>query len=191
MKFSKYFALSILPILCIFTAEPALKSENISVFAQNDEGAIIVTPLNVGEKVKMYPKTSTQLQGFEGYAFDLTLLDAKYVYPIAVTENWEPKLYPGDSTQYTDDDFHWALTEGNDIYVVHRWPDGSPVRPGEHERGDPSPHGSAIIWRPNNDGLNRTIISVYSEDFELIANYYLEITEEYGEYYAEIVKIDN
>lgn len=35
MKFSKYFALSILPILCIFTAEPALKSENISAFAQN------------------------------------------------------------------------------------------------------------------------------------------------------------
>ena len=162
----------------------------ITVYAQSEDGTIVPTALKVGEKVKMYPATSPHTENFDGYAFDLTLLDAKYISPSVVTEDWEPKLYTGDY-QYTDDDFHWALTAGDDIYVVHRWPDGSAVRPGEHENGDPAPHGSAIIWRPNDDGLNRNIISVYSEDFELIAKYYLEITEENGDYYAEIVKVDN
>lgn len=163
----------------------------ITVYAKSEDGTIVPTALKLGEKVKLYAATSPHTENFDGYAFDLTLLEAKYVYPMAVTEDWEPKLYPGDSSQYTDDDFHWALTEGDDIYVVHRWPDGSVVRPGEHELGDPQPHGSAIIWRPNDDGLNRNIISVYSDDFELLAQYYLEITEENGEYYAEVVKIAN
>lgn len=162
----------------------------ITVYAQSEDGSIVPTALKVGEKVKMYSATSPHAENFDGYAFDLTLLGAKYVCPTAVTEDWKPKLYSGDSVQFTDDDFHWALTEGDDIYIVHRWPNGSVVRPGEHELGDPAPHGSAIIWRPNDDGLNRNIISVYGDDFELLAKYYLEITEMGGDYYAEIVKIE-
>ena len=161
----------------------------ITVYAKGEDGTLIPTTLKVGEKVKMYPATSPHAENFDGYAFDLTLLDAKYISPSVVTEDWEPKLYTGDY-QYTDDDFHWALTAGDDIYVVHTWPDGSAVRPGEHENGDPVLHGSAIIWRPNDDGLDRNIISVYNDDFELICKYYLEITKNNGDYYAEIVKIE-
>ena len=60
---------------------------------------------------------------------------------------------------------------------------------GWDELAGPRPHGSEIIWRPNDDGLSRTIISVYGEDLKLITRYYLEITEDLGEYYAEVVKI--
>lgn len=159
----------------------------ITVYARGEDGAIIPTALKVGEKVKLYPATSPYTDNFNGYAFDLTLLEAKYVRPTAVTEDWEPKLYPGYDYWYTEDDFHWSLTEGDDIYVVAEDKNGNAV-PIDLEKG-PSPHGSAVIWRPNDDGLSRNIISVYGDDCKLMARYYLEITEMNGDYYAEVVKI--
>ena len=159
----------------------------ITVYAADENGGSIPTVLNVGEKVKLYPAMSPYAEDFNGFAFDLTLLDAKYVCPIAVTDDWSAKLYSGDSIEYTG--VHWSLTEGDEIYVVRMYEDGTVVRPGEHEFGDPKPHGSEIVWRPNNEGLNRTIINVFDENFELMAQYYLEITEMNGDFYAEIVKI--
>ena len=157
----------------------------ITVYARTADGSLIPTALKVGEKTKLYPATSPYADDFDGYAFDLTLLGAKYVSPCAVDENWEPKLYPGDSSQY---DFHWSFTEGDDIIVV--WPDQNGKIILSDDLMQPKPHGSAILWRPNDDGLSRSTIGVYNAEFELLATYYLEISEADGSYYAEIVKIE-
>ena len=157
----------------------------ITVYARTADGNLIPTALKVGEKTKLYPATSPYADDFDGYAFDLTLLGAKYVSPCAVDENWEPKLYPGDSSQY---DFHWSFTEGDDIIVV--WPDQNGKIILSDDLMQPKPHGSAILWRPNEDGLSRSTIGVYNADFELMATYYLEISKADGNYYAEIVKIE-
>lgn len=174
-------------IVPLFISEPRINPLVITVYARAEDGSISSTELKLGEKVKLYPATSPHTDSFNGYAFDLTLLGAKYVSPCAVDENWEPKLYPGWSYQYTDDDFHWALTEGSEILVVQVDKNGKVIQ-SDYISG-PKPHGSAIIWRPNDDGLNRNIIRAYDDNFQLIATYYLEITEVNGDYYAEIVKI--
>lgn len=160
----------------------------ITVYAQDEDGRLIPNALSVGEKVKLSPATSPYAEDFEGYAFDLTLLDAKYVSPCAVDENWKPKLYPGDSSLYLQEGFHWSLTEGNDIMVV--WPDSNGNIIQEDALLRPKPHGSEIVWRPNNVGLSRTTIGVYDDSFQLLCTYYLEITEDSGAYYAQIVKVE-
>jgi len=164
----------------------------ITVYAQSEDGSIVPTALKVGEKVKMYPKSSAQWEDFEGYAINLTLLEAKYVYLRAVDENWKSIRYPGDNYLYNfAEDVNWAMTEGSDIWVVHLDLDGKIIPPNGNELGSPKLKGSEIIWRPNNDGHNREIIGVFGEDYELLAVYFLEITEENGDYYAEVVKIDD
>lgn len=160
----------------------------ITVYACDETGNLIPTALSVGEKVKLSPAKSSYTENFNGYAFELTLLGAKYVSVCATDENWNPKLYPGWSYEYTESDFNWSLTEGDEIIIV--WPDknGNIIR--ADELMGPKPHGSEIIWRPNNVGLNRTIIGIYDDDFELLVTYYLEILEMEEDYYAEIVKVN-
>ncbi len=164
----------------------------ITVYAQSEDGTIVPTALKVGEKVKMYPQESTLWDDFEGYAMNLTLLDAKYVSTWAVDENWETIRYPGDSSQYNfNEDCNWALTEGDDIWWVYLDQNGKVIPPGADEFLSPRLRGSEILWRPNTKGHNREIIGVFDEDYNLLTVYYLEITEENNEYYAEIVKVDN
>ena len=129
---------------------------------------------------------------FEGSAINLTVLDAKYVTSRAVDENWKTILYPGDSTQYDmDEDCNWALSQGDDIWWVWLDEDGKVIPPGVDELLSPKLKGSEILWRPNTKGHNRSIIGVFDEEYDLLAVYYLEITEENAEYYAEVVKITN
>lgn len=162
----------------------------ITVYAKSEDGTIVPTALKLGEKVKMYPQKSNWMDDFEGYAINLTVLDAKYVTSLAVDENWETIRYPGDSTQYNfDEDCNWALSQGDDIWWVHLDQDGKVIPPGADELLSPKLRGSEVLWRPNTKGHNRSIIGVFDEDFKLLTVYYLEITEENGEYYAEVVKI--
>lgn len=162
----------------------------ITVYAKSEDGTIVPTALKLGEKVKMYPQKSNWMDDFEGYAINLTVLDAKYVTSLAVDENWETIRYPGDSTQYNfDEDCNWALSQGDDIWWVHLDQDGKVIPPGADELLSPKLRGSEVLWRPNTKGHNRSIIGVFDEDFKLLTVYYLEITEENGEYYAEVIKI--
>ena len=164
----------------------------ITVYAKSEDGTIVPTALKLGEKVKMYPQKSNWMDDFEGYAINLTVLDAKYVTSRAVDENWETIRYPGDSTQYDfDEDCNWALSQGDDIWWVWLDQDGKVIPPGADELLSPKLKGSEILWRPNTKGHNRNIIGVFGEEYNLLAVYYLEITEENGEYYAEVVKITN
>ena len=48
-----------------------------------------------------------------------------------------------------------------------------------------------MLTKYDTKGHNRNIIGVFDEEYDLLAVYYLEITEENGEYYAEVVKITN
>lgn len=163
----------------------------ITVYARDAEGSLIPTELKVGEKVKLFPATSPYAENFDGYAFDLTLLRAEYVSTCAVDENWMPKLYISDGNrQYISDDFYWSFTEGDAIRVVAVDKNGDVVSTAEGEQPYIRFHGPSIIWRPNDNGMNRSTISVYNNDFKWIATYYLEITEENGNYYAEVVKIE-
>lgn len=162
----------------------------ITVYAKSEDGTIVPTALKLGEKVKMYPQKSNWMDDFEGYAINLTVLEAKYVTSLAVDENWETIRYPGDSTQYNfDEDCNWALSQGDDIWWVHLDQDGKVIPPGADELLSPKLRGSEVLWRPNTKGHNRSIIGVFDENFKLLTVYYLEITEENGEYYAEVVKI--
>lgn len=162
----------------------------ITVYAKSEDGTIVPTALKLGEKVKMYPQKSNWMDDFEGYAINLTVLEAKYVTSLAVDENWETIRYPGDSTRYNfDEDCNWALSQGDDIWWVHLDQDGKVIPPGADELLSPKLRGSEVLWRPNTKGHNRSIIGVFDEDFKLLTVYYLEITEENGEYYAEVVKI--
>ena len=164
----------------------------ISVYAQGADGKIVPTALKLGEKVKMYPQKSNWMDDFEGYAINLTVLDAKYVTARAVDENWKTIRYPGDSTQYDfDEDCNWALSQGDDIWWVWLDDDGKVIPPGVDELLSPKLKGSEILWRPNTKGHNRELIGVFDEEYDLLAVYYLQITEENGEYYAEVVKIAN
>lgn len=172
-------------VLPFLNREQAVSPLIITVYSYGEDGDMISKKLELGEKVKLYPAVAPYGPQFSGYAFDLTLLGSRYVYPCAVDENWEPKLYKGSG--YTSDDFHWSLSEGNDIIIVRLDKNGDVVREGEY--GGPKPYGSEIIWRPNDDGLSRTILKTYDSSFRLTATYYLEITDIDGDYYAEIVKI--
>ena len=164
----------------------------ISVYAQGADGKIVPTALKVGEKVKMYPQKSNWMDDFEGYAINLTVLEAKYVTSRAVDENWKTIRYPGDSTQYDfDEDCNWSLSQGDDIWWVWLDEDDKVIPPGVYEIGSPKLKGSEVLWRPNSKGHNRLLIGVFDEEYDLLAVYYLEITEENGEYYAEVVKIGN
>lgn len=49
MKISKYLSIAILPIMCIFAAEPALNSDSISNFAKN---YVRNSSINIGNKIK-------------------------------------------------------------------------------------------------------------------------------------------
>ena len=164
----------------------------ISVYAQSEDGTIVPTALNLREKVKMHPASSTQLEDFDGYAINLTLFDAKYVYLRCVDKNWNTLLFPTDEI-YADTklEYHWAATEGDDIWIVHLDSEGKVIPPEADNLLTPKLKGSNFIWRPNDKDMNRAIIGVFDEDYELLTVYYLEITEENGDYYAEVVKIDD
>ena len=69
--------------------------------------------------------------------------------------------------------------------------DGKVIPPGVDELLSPKLKGSEILWRPNTKGHNRELIGVFDEEYDLLAVYYLQIIEENGEYYAEVVKIAN
>ena len=187
--------------LCLLTAvgygiAPLLDRDSgnplvMTVYAKSADGTVIETPLQVGEKVKMYPQTSTLWEDFEGYAINLTLFEAKYVFSSAVDENWKTLRYPGDSSLYNfAEDVNWATTEGDAIWWVHLDQAGEVIRPGEDTLMSPKLKGSEILWRPNNKGHNRAIIGAFDEKYELLAVYYLEIVEENGEYYAQILVVD-
>lgn len=163
----------------------------ISVYAQSEDGTIVPTALKLGEKVKMHPASSTQLEDFNGYAINLTLFEAKYVYLRCVDKNWNTIRFPTEIYPDTKLEYHWAATEGDDIWVVMVDDNGKVIPPGVNWLESPRLKGSDFIWRPNDKDMNRAIIGVFDEEYELLTVYYLEITEENGNYYAEIVKIDD
>ena len=164
----------------------------ITVYAKSEDGTILRTALKLGEKVKMHPASSTQLEDFDGYAINLTLFDAKYVYLRCVDKNWNTLRFPTDEI-YADTklEYHWAATEGDDIWMVHLDSKGKVIPPEADNLLTPKRKGSDFIWRPNDKDMNRAIIGVFDEEYDLLTVYYLEITEENGEHYAEVVKITN
>ena len=101
-------------------------------------------------------------------------------------------LFPTDEI-YADTklEYHWAATEGDDIWMVHLDSEGKVIPPEADNLLTPKLKGSDFIWRPNDKDMNRAIIGVFDEAYDLLAAYYLEITEENGEDYAEVVKIDD
>lgn len=163
----------------------------ISVYAQGADGKIVPTALKLGEKVKMSPASSTQLEDFDGYAINLTLFDGKYVYLRCVDKNWKTLLFPTDVYPDTKLEYNWAETEGDDIWIVYLDSDGKVIPPEADNLLTPKRKGSDFIWRPNDKDMNRAIIGVFDEEYDLLTVYYLEITEENSEYYAEVVKISN
>lgn len=164
----------------------------ITVYAESLDGTTVPVALKLGEKVKMHPTSHAQLEDFDGYAINLTLFEAKYVHLRAVDKNWETIRFPTDEI-YADTklEYNWAATEGDDIWVVHLDAEGKVIPPEADNLLIPKLKGSDFIWRPNDADMNRAIIGVYDEAYNLLATYYLEVTEESGDYYAEVVKIEN
>lgn len=153
------------------------------------DGQPYTANLTLGEQIQLSP-ADFPFDGYECYAFDLTLMDGTYLQLSAVDENWEVVLdtsihYSGESISR----IYWALTEGNDIAVISTDLQGNVLEAYKNGTAPPRMKGSSMLWRVNNDNMNRCIIRCFNENFSLIVSYYLQITEVDGLYYAQIVKI--
>lgn len=173
-------------VLPFLNREQAVSPLIITVYSYDENGDMISTELKLGEKVKLYPAVSTEKENFFGRAFDLTLLEGMYLHISVADENWIPVLHMGEGD---DGDIHWSLTEGNEISVIIADEYGNVYQSYKDGTEEPSQHGRALIWRPNDDGMDRCIIECFDRNFNRIVSYCLEITKAGRDYWAEIVGI--
>lgn len=166
----------------------------ITAKAVSVEGQTYTAQLSLGEQIQLV-ETEFFFEGenkYENkyYAFDLTLADGMYLHLAAVDDQWNPIL--DKSIHYGDEEANlpcWALKEGNDIAVIGTDLDGKVLDAYVNGTAQPRMKDKSMIWRVNNEGMNRCIINCYDEDFACVASYYLEIVQINGNYYAEIVTI--
>ena len=154
------------------------------------DGQPYTANLTLGKQIQLSPADFPFFDGYECYAFDLTLIDGTYLQLSAVDKNWEVVL--DTSIHYSGELFpriYWALTEGDDIEVIYTDLEGNVWEEFLNGTTPPDLKGRSLLWRVNDDNMNRCIIRCFDENFSLIVSYYLKISETDGQYYAEIVKI--
>ena len=162
----------------------------IKAYAVDMNNQEFTTNLSLGERIQLSP-TEFHFEGdYEYFSFDLSLVDGVYLQLSSVDENWE--LILDKEIHGSDEDIVppcWALTEGNEIAIIGTDLQGNVLQCYKDGSEQPRMKGSSMIWRVNNEGVNRCIIKCFDYKFNCIVSYHLEITESNGLYYAEIVKI--
>ena len=163
----------------------------ITAKAVSVEGQPYTAQLALGDRIQL---VETEFF-FEGdnkyYAFDLTLVDGMYLQLSAVDDQWnlilDRSIHSGDEEANLP---CWALTEGNDIAVIGTDLDGKVLDAYINGTAQPRMKSKSMIWRVNDEGMNRCIINCFDEDFACVASYHLEIVQFNDAYFAEIVTIE-
>jgi len=188
-------------VICLFAALITIDGKQtidnpliIKAHAVSVDGQPYIAQLSLNERIQLV-ETEFFFEGenkYENkyYAFDLTLAEGMYLHLAAVDDQWNPIL--DKSIHYGDEEANlpcWALKEGNDIAVIGTDLEGNVLDAYVNGTAQPRMKDKSMIWRVNNEGMNRCIIDCFDEDFNCVVSYYLEITECDGLFYAEIVKI--
>ena len=169
----------------------------ITVSAAGENGERIEKNLKLGEKIELYEDKKTWEGMYEGYAFDLTLAEGKYLGLAALDENLEFWRYPSVEVlidgeiwyePLPDVEIFWALTPGEDIEVIGADLSEKQIKEYKEGKWEPRKHGKSLIWVPN-DEMTHDLIVCYDENYNVIAEYILEMSEENGKYYAEIISV--
>lgn len=174
----------------LWNEQPVNNPLIIKAYAVDINNQEFATNLSLGERIQLSP-TEFYFEGdYEYFSFDLSLMDGLYLQLSSVDENWDLILDKG--IHGSDEEIvppYWALTEGNEIAIISTDLQGNVFQSYKDGSEQPRMKGNAMIWRVNNDGVNRCIIECFDNNFNRIVSYHLEITESNGLYYAEIVKI--
>ena len=195
----KQLCLSITITLCIILCIlPYLKNQPveyplvIKANAVDMDGNEYVATLSLDERVQLSSASSYLIGDYECYAFDLSLIGAKYLSIYVVGEDWI--FYPDTSIHYYtgEEDLeipYWAYSEGDELSFVIG--DFDKKKPEGYIDGTfkPFQKGTSLIWRVNNDNMTRCVIDCYDADFDFICTYRLQIIESDEVYYAEIADI--
>ncbi len=161
----------------------------IKVYAEDTNGEKIYTTLELNQKVKLYPTVSSYDDEFAGFAFDMTLLPGMHV-SIAVVDKDGVVLTNQQACGEDYSKIRWAMTAGNDISYIMVFRDES-VPEGYKDGTDiPKRKGKSIIWIPNEEGNNYVRLGCYNAEFERVVTFYMEMSEEKGDYYAEIIRMN-
>lgn len=182
-------------ILCILPyieSQPAEHPLVIKAHAIDMDGHEYIATLSLSERVQLSPASSYLIGDYECYAFDLSLIGAKYLSIYIVGEDWI--FYPDTSVHYYagEEDLeipYWAYSEGDELSFIIG--DIDKKAPEGYKDGTLKPFkkGSSLIWRVNSDNMTRCVIDCYDADFNFICTYRLQIIESDEVYYAEIADI--
>lgn len=187
-------ALVILAVVIVLGAfSPSTQQQGIplvvSVYAEGVNGEKLYTTLELNKKVKLYPAVSSYDDEFTGFAFDMTLLPGMHV-ALAVVDKDGRVLTNEEACGEEYDKIRWAMTGGDDISYIMPYRDESV--PEEYKNGTdlPKKKGKSVIWIPNEEGNNYVRLGCYNAEFERVVTFYLEMSEENGDYYAEIIRMN-
>lgn len=161
----------------------------ITAYAAGLDGSSIPTNLAIGERIQLSSSNFYLDDYYKWFAFDLTLVEGMYLQLSSVDENWNLILdkeihYSGDIPKTP----YWALTEGSDIAIIGTDLNGDVLQAYKDGTAKPRFKDNSMLWRPNDEGINRCIIQCFDSQFKRVVSYYLEITEDSGVYFAEIIK---
>ena len=187
-------ALAVLAVVvALGTISPSTQQQGmpltIKVYAEDANGEKLYTTLELNQKVKLYPAVSSYDDEFTGFAFDMTLLPGMHV-AIAVVDEDGRVLTNEEACGEEYDKIRWAMTGGDDVSYIMPYRDESV--PEEYKNGTdlPKKKGKSVIWIPNEEGNNYVRLGCYNAEFERVVTFYLEMSEENGDYYAEIIRMN-
>lgn len=169
----------------------------ITVSAAGENGEKIEKALKLGEKIELYEDKKTWEGSYEGFAFDLTLTEGKYLGLAALDKNLEIWRYPSREVlidgeiwyePLPDVEIFWAATPGDEIEVIGVNLTKQNIEDYKSGKFEPWKHGKSLIWVPN-DEMIYDLIQCYDENYNVIAEYIIKMSEENGKYYAEIISV--
>lgn len=180
-------------VVALGTFSPSTQQQGIpltiKVYAEDANGEKLYTTLELNQKVRLYPAVSSYDDEFTGFAFDMTLLPGMHV-AIAVVDEDGRVLTNEEACGEEYDKIRWAMTGGDDVSYIMPYRDESVPEGYKNGTDLPKKKGKSVIWIPNEEGNNYVRLSCYNAEFERVVTFYLEMSEENGDYYAEIIRMN-
>lgn len=149
----------------------------VTVHALNPDQTGSGIELKLNEKIQLSPGTSSFDSRYQGYAFDLTQIPGSYVAIAGVSPDNTVPVFP--SGYYATHLAPWALSEGNEIFLIYSNEDGSVPEVYKTGECQPEPKSKSVIWIPNSEtGIDRLRIIIYNSRFEQAMTVYLQVFQE-------------
>lgn len=184
-------------LLPVFKNEETKNPLIITVSAAGENGEKTQKALKLNEKIELYEDKKTWEGEYEGYAFDLTLTEGRYLGLAALDKNLEIWRYPSNEVLIDGEiwyeplpgvEIFWAMTLGDEIEVTGVNLTKKNIEDYKSGKFEPWKHGKSLIWVPN-DEMIYELIQCYDENYKVIAEYILKMSEENGKYFAEIISV--